>query len=200
MLKSLWRAAANTCRRARALHSKLGQLLDLPDSEQYSTLANALWSGNFAMEQDVPITTQSIDATQALEDLLCTALEIRERYHCMLFEQNKIADVDFTRSLSDHELAALRQVWIDHAHTPAVSSVCEKDFQALKEFDFELFFHGKGTIETFFMLLVVHPLHNSILYDNDDRLILLLQSLSHHACKYAEAHHEPCPKARRTDG
>ena len=192
--------AANTCRRARALRSKLGQLLDLAHCERYSALESVLWCGNFAMEQDVPVPTQSIDATQALEDLLCTALEIRERYHGMLFAQKKIADADFTRSLSDHELADLRQVWIDHAHTPDMSSVCEQDLQAYKEFEFKLFFEGKRTIETFFMQLVAHPLHDSFLYDNDDRLTLLLQSLSHLACKYAEGHREPCPKQRRTDG
>ena len=143
------------------------------------------------MEQDVPVATQSIDATQALEDLLGTALEIRERYHGMLFAQKKIAD---------HELADLRQVWIDHAHTPDVSSVCEQDLQAYKEFEFKCFFEGKRTIETFFMQLVAHPLHDSFLYDNDDRLKLLLQSLSHLACKYAEGQPEPCPKQRGTNG
>ena len=115
-----------------------------------------LWCGNFAMKQDFPTTTQSYDAMIALDHLLRKALEIRQRYHGMLFEQKKIADAQFTRSLSDRELALLRQVWINDTdaymrglQVETTHSACEEENRAFKELDSELVFDEMSTIDVF---------------------------------------------------
>ena len=152
------------------------------------------------MKQDFPTTTQSDDAMKALDHLLCKALEIRQRYHGMLFTQTKIADAQFTRSLSDRKLALLRQVWINDtdaymrgAQCETDRPACEQSIPAFKEFHVELFFDDMSTAEIVFMKLVAHPF-----IDDANRIQILLEALSSLPL-LSPAFHGCDPKTTRTD-
>ena len=73
------------------------------------------------------------------------AKEVRQSHHRVLFEQHNIEDEEFTRVLSDYELALLREVRIDdtEAYTSGfdrkeIVSTCEEPIHRLKDFHVKL--------------------------------------------------------------
>jgi hypothetical protein len=94
----------------------IGGLLDAGEAERelFGDLASWLWTGSFARSSAATGTVRQPYAVKdRLECMLRKAKEIREKYHEELYEAQKIADLDFKRSLQKWEQIDLHNQWMN---------------------------------------------------------------------------------------